>query len=295
MATRKPKNQPTEAPVAPPEPPGDTDLNLQIRHLWHAGREIEAVTAYRDAHGELERPGLSEAREFCEKLAAKGPPPSSYQPPAEPQPEPTIIEQVVHAADPAFLPTEPREEPVAVKVPIPSRYRLLKTVEIEHIFKLGPEELAAASMRLAVQVQELADIDAAHAGFRRKMKEEKAAAVGEHARTADIVRTGTEARTVKVEKIADHVDGIVRTIVKGGPLDGVCIGTEPIAEGDRQLSLFQAEQHAGDTVSDLLDRPAKEPEAEPEAEPEGDTDGEEADEEEDAEEDSEEDSDPDDF
>ncbi len=251
MATRKPKNPPAETftpIVVPSEPDTRTPLMLEVAYRWHRGEEAIAVQVWRDAHNEDERPSIGEAQERCAEIARVGPPPADYQPPgAEPAPE-SVLEGIVHPADPAYQPTDHAEPMPEVVAATPSRFAVLGTDAVDHTFSLTAEERLAMFGRATEQDHLVERLKDEHAAERRRMKEEFTAAETERSRLLDCANKGVEVRSVKVTRVADYVTGIVEYRLP----DGSVLKTTPLKDDDRQLSLFREHTRANGVVSGIL-------------------------------------------
>lgn len=248
----KPATEWTPIVIPPAEEPADprTPLELLIAYRWHRGEEAMAVQVYGDSFDEAKRPSVADSMVACEKIADFGPVPEGYQPPGA-DPEPTPLEQVIHPADPAYAPTEPRET-VTAEVPVLNRYAVLGTEELSHTFILTAEERldrAAQAERQRVHIEAL---KSEHAAVRKQQKEDEAAAKADHARLSTAAAEGKETRTVKVRKVADYVAGTVTLEALDGPARGATLRTSPLADDDRQLKMFQTATRAGATVTSIL-------------------------------------------
>lgn len=255
MPPRKPKNPPAETftpIVVPSEPDTRTPLMLEVAYRWHRGEEAIAVQVWRDAHPEEERPSIAEAQERCAEIAKVGPPPADYQPPgAEPAPE-SVLEGIVHPADPAYQPTDHAEPLPEVTTPTPSRYRVLGEKELDHEFRLSLEEGHAFSQRAEKARRDVVDLENQHAAIRKQMKADLSAAEKEQARLSTCAAELKEVRSVKVRMVADYVVGTVSYVLIDGPDAGTTIRTAPLSDDDRQLSLFREHTRANGVVSGIL-------------------------------------------
>lgn len=218
---------------------------LMIRGLWANDRQIAAMRHYRRLASQpdgSELP-LSDVKRIVEAIVASAPAPEGFELPSAEEAPPSIEEQVVYAADPAYAAHQPGGDVVnlpnrpALKIVEPIRgKRVLRTVLEDRRFVLNERDFHAKAMGLANTIRDIAVEEARQAQVKRDLKADLGQLEEQREKFAAEVRDNCEVRPVRVVYEADYDNGIIREIDEA---TGELLAEKPLSgTADAQVPLF---------------------------------------------------------
>ena len=224
----------------------EEDLRM-IRGLWHNERQIAAMRHYRRLATQedgSELP-LNEVKRIVEAIVAAGPAPEGFELPSAEEAPPSIEEQVVYAADPAYaahqpggevinLPNRPDLKVVAAE-PLRGK-KVLRTVMEDRRFVLDDRDFHTKAIALATTIRDIAVEEARQAQVKRDLKAMLGKLEEQREKLAAELRDNCEVRPVRVVYEADYDGGLIREIDEA---TGEVLAEKPLSgTADAQVPLF---------------------------------------------------------